>query len=176
MSDERKIGNSVLRVVREDITDIEIDAFVFYAREDLELGSGFGNAIAIRGGPSIQEELKKIGSAKPCEVVITEAGKLKAKHIIHAVGPKFMERDIEKKLKTTTLNALKSADEKGIERVAFPPMGAGFYGVPLPDSIRITLTTIKEYLSGQTNIKEVLVCGIDDREFRPMQSQLASLN
>ena len=176
MSDQKKIGNSVIRVVREDITDIEIDAFVFYAREDLELGSGFGNAIAIRGGPGIQEELKKIGSAKTCESVITEAGKLKAKHIIHAVGPKFMEKDMEGKLKTTTLNALKSADEKGIQRVAFPPMGAGFYGVPLPDSIRITLRAIREYLSGQTGIKEVLVCAVDDREFKPMQSQLASLN
>jgi len=175
MSDQVKINSSTLRLERGDITDLEIDSFVYYASNDLALGSGFGTAISIRGGPSIQEELKGLGPLETTQVVVSSAGEMKADYIIHAVGPKFQEENLEKKLKITIENILKEADKKVITRVAFPPMGAGFYGVPLPISADITLNTIADYLKGETKIKDVVVCLLDTRDYSPFQAKLADI-
>jgi O-acetyl-ADP-ribose deacetylase (regulator of RNase III) len=177
MTEEIKIKESKIRVVKGDITDSEVEAFVFYARPDLKLGTGYGNAISVRGGPSIQKELDEMTTpAAMGAAVMTEAGKLKAKYIIHAVGPAFQEEDIEGKLTTTVLNSLKCAEEKGIQQLAFPPMGAGFYGIPLAQSAKVTLGTIKAYLAGQTKLKEVVVFAMDNREFNPFQTELGTLS
>jgi O-acetyl-ADP-ribose deacetylase (regulator of RNase III) len=90
----------------------------------LKLGAGFGGAIAVRGGPQIQKDLDKLAPVGPYQAVISNAGELKAKYIIHANGPKFQEEDMEGKIKTTIINSLKLADEKGIKKIAFPPMGS----------------------------------------------------
>ncbi len=175
MADEIKVRDSVLSLADIDITDIEVESFVYYAQHDLVLGSGFGTAISVRGGPSVQKELGEMDPLKTTEVVVSGAGEMKAGHIIHAVGPRFQEEDLEAKLKTTVENCLKAADEKGFKQIAFPPMGSGFYGVPLDVSARITLGTIKEYLAGKTGIREVTVCLHSQREYQPFQKQLASL-
>lgn len=175
MSDQISFGGSVLRIVRGDITDLSLDAFVFYAREDLQLGSGFGTAISQRGGPSVQEELDKIGGAKPSQAVVTKAGELKAKHIIHAIGPKFMEEDLPSKLETTIRNALSEAEKAGVKTIAFPPMGAGFYGVPLEESAKITTRVLAEYLNNSPRIDEITICCLDSREYAPFEARLSAL-
>ena len=91
MSDEKKIKNSVIRLAKGDITDLDIECFVFYAQSDLKLGSGYGGAISMRGGPEVQQELDKLGPIELGEAVISAAGGMKAKQIIHANGPKFRE-------------------------------------------------------------------------------------
>ena len=169
MADEVRINNSTIRLVLADITDLEIESFVYYARHDLVLGSGFGTAISIRGGRSIQEELDKLSPIKTTEVVVSSAGEMKARRIIHAVGPRFQEEDSETKLRTTVLNCLKRAEAEGIKAIAFPPMGSGFYGVPLDLSARVMLDVIGEYLSGQTGIKDVVVCLRDGLEYGAFQ-------
>lgn len=175
MADMLKIKNSTISLETGDYTLYETDSIVYYARNDLKLGSGFGNAIAVRGGPSIQTELDEIGSAETTQVVVTNAGELKTNHILHAVGPKFQEPDINEKLKTTIKNCLDTADQKGMKTITFPPMGSGFYGVPLDVSADITLGTIKDYLSGDTAIEEVKICVLDKRDYMPYQKKLASL-
>jgi len=176
MPDDRKINGNLLRLIKGDITDLDIESFVFYAQHDLALGSGYGTAITMRGGPSVQKELNELGPVQTTEVVISSAGEMKAKHIIHAVGPRFQEKDLENKLKTTVINCLKQAEEKGIQAIAFPPMGSGFYGVPLDTSARITLDTISKYLSNNTKLKEVVVCLLDNREYKPFQKHFASMD
>ncbi len=175
MADELKINASTLSLKMCDITDLEIQSFVFYAQHDLKVGAGFGTAISVRGGPTVQEELNKLGPLETTQAVVSKAGAMKADYIIHAVGPRFQEQDIESKLEKTVVNALKRAEEKGIEAVAFPPMGTGFYGIPLDVSARVTLKTLKEYLSGKTNIKDVVVCLQDKREYKPFKAQLTAL-
>jgi O-acetyl-ADP-ribose deacetylase (regulator of RNase III) len=176
MSDELKTNQKTIRLIKGDITDIEVEAFVLYARPDLKLGSGFGNAISVRGGPSIQKTLDEMTSPVDVgEAVITEAGKLKAKFIIHAVGPAFQEENTEEKLRATVVSSLKRAEEKGIGQVAFPLMGAGFYGIPMDISAKVTLEAIKAHLQGETQVKEVLVVALDSREFKPFQTQLEAL-
>ena len=176
MTDELKINNSSLKLIKGDITDLEIQSFIYYARHDLTLGSGFGTAISVRGGPSIQKQLNELGTLNTTDVVLTDAGEMKADYIIHAVGPRFQEENIEGKLKATVLNSLKCAEDKGINAVAFPPMGAGFYGVPLNISANVTLETIKEYLSDKTEIRDVVICLLDNREYKPFQTKLSALN
>jgi O-acetyl-ADP-ribose deacetylase (regulator of RNase III) len=177
MTAEKKSKENRIRIVKDDITTLEVDAFVFYASPDLLLGAGFGNAISMRGGPAIQEELKKFGSVETGAAVTTSGGELKAKYIVHAVGPRFQEADTERKLKAVTLNALKQAESKGVERLAFPTMGTGFYGIPLDVSAKVTLGAIREYLAnGHTKLKEVVICARDTRDVKPFQAVLESFS
>jgi O-acetyl-ADP-ribose deacetylase (regulator of RNase III) len=170
---EKKINDRVLRIVREDVTDVEVDAFVYYASPDLVLGSGWGTAISIRGGPSIQEELNGLGPINTGDAVATAAGEMKAKHIIHAVGPRFQEQDEEAKLRKTMLSTLKRAEEKGVATLAFPPMGTGFYGIALDLSAKVMLETIRAHMNnGGSSIKEVMICLMDSREFPPFEAQM----
>lgn len=173
------IQETVIRLVREDITELEVDAFVFYAQSDLVLGSGFGGAIGVRGGASIQKELNELVTDGPIptgEVVVTEAGKLSADLIIHAVGPRFREDDIEEKLLKTMRNTLLRAEERGVKTLAFPAMGAGYYGIPAPVSSRVMLDALKEHLSGNTQIREVVICLLDRPQFNAFESALAALS
>jgi len=172
---EKKINGTSVRLLKEDVTDIDADAFVFYAAENLVLGSGYGTAVSIRGGPSIQEECGKLAPVPVGEAVVTGAGEMKARYIIHAVGPRFQEPDEQGKLRRTVLSALKRADEKGIRRLALPPMGTGFYGIPVEVCARVMLESLREYLQGKTQIQEVLLCARDTRELKPFGKQLESI-
>ena len=176
MADELKTGNSTIRLEKADITDLDIEAFVYYARHDLALGSGFGTAIIMRGGPAVQKELDELGPLETTQVVASGAGEMKAKHIIHAVGPRFQEEDLQTKLRTTITNALKCAEDKGIKQVALPPMGAGFYGVPLDVSAQVTLDTVKKHLDNGSSLNEVVICLLDNREYKPFAGQLATMS
>ena len=99
ISEGTRVNRSVVRLIKGDITDLEVDAFVFCAQGDLAIGTGFGTAISVRGGPTIQQELLGSGPVATGEAVVSAAGDLKANFIIHAVGPKFQEKDIEGKLR-----------------------------------------------------------------------------
>jgi O-acetyl-ADP-ribose deacetylase (regulator of RNase III) len=162
---ETRINNSTIRLDKGDLTALDIEAIVFYTQPDLKLGAGFGNAISVRGGPTIQEELKTLGSISVGEAVITRAGELKSEFIIHTVGPRFQEPDTEEKLHKTMQRVLNLAEEKGIKRIAFPPMGTGFYGIPLDVSANVMLSAIRNHLSGNSNLSEVLICVMDKREY-----------
>ncbi len=174
MGEQRKTGNTVVTLLKDDLTAMDIEAIVFYAQEDLALGSGYGGAIAVRGGPTIQEELKELAPVGTTEAMVSKAGELKAAYIIHAVGPKFLEEGWPEKLRITILNSLKAADQKGITRVAFPPMGTGFYGVPLDDCAQIMLECFEEYLSKQSGLTEVIVCANDNRELNAFTTHFAA--
>ena len=164
------IQDSVVRLTRGDITELEVDAFVFYAIPSLALGSGFGGMVTVRGGASIQKELDEIAPVADLEAVVSSAGKLTAEYIIHAVGPKFREDDIEAKLHTTMENTLLRAEEKGIKTLAFPAMGAGYYGVPAPLSATVMLAALESHLSGETGLGEVTICVLDNTQFKAFEA------
>jgi len=168
---ERRVGNAALRLVRGDITDMEVEAFVFDITEDVKLGSGYGGAIQQRGGIVIQKALDKIGSCPTGNAVVTEAGILKADWIIHANGPKFREEDEEGKLRSAVRAAIARAEEKGIKRLAFPPMGTGLYQVPMDLCTRVMVDTISDHLKNETSLEEVLIVAPDNREFEPFKAR-----
>jgi O-acetyl-ADP-ribose deacetylase (regulator of RNase III) len=175
VSDGTRVNRGVIRLIKDDVTDLEVDAFVFYARSDLALGSGFGGAITVRGGPTIQKELDELAPVADGEAVVTAAGKLKADHIIHAVGPKFLEPDMEGKLRTTVRNTLRRADEIRIKRLAAPAMGAGYYGIAPDVCARVMLEAIQNHLKGESRIEELVICVLDARQYEAFRAQLATL-
>jgi len=173
MLNELRVNEKIIRLMVGFITDIRnMDGIVYYARPDLTLGAGFGTAISTQGGPKVQEELKKVGSANMTDVVVTGGGNLQARHILHAVGPRFQEEDSEEKLRTTTLNTLRKAEEYKLQKIAFPPMGAGFYGIPLEVCARVTMGAVREFLEKAAELKEVVFCLRDSRELKVFQEHL----
>jgi len=90
--------------------------------------------------------------------VITTGGKLKARHVIHAVGPRMGEGDEDEKLRSATLNSLKVADENGLKSIAFPAISTGIFGFPIQRCAEIMLATTIEYLRGNTGIERVVFC------------------
>jgi O-acetyl-ADP-ribose deacetylase (regulator of RNase III) len=170
----KQAGSGLLKLVRDDVTLLEVDAFVYYATHDLKLGSGFGGAIAVRGGPSIQEELDGVAPLETCEVAVTAAGELKANFIVHAVGPRFQEPDLEEKLRRTIRNTLAAAAEKGVKSIAFPPMGAGFYGIPIEQCARVMVEELEDGLQGDSGFEEVVICVQDTREIGAFKDRLGA--
>jgi len=169
---EKTVGEAKVRLIRGDITLLDVDAFVLHARKDLALRTGFGGAVVARGGPTVQEELKKLGPLEVGQVAVSGAGNLTARHIIHAVAPGFQEEGEERKLAETVRNVLKRAEEIGIQRLAFPPLGSGFYGIPLDVSARVMVGVVEEHLAGRTGLKEVVFCVADGREYGPFAARL----
>ena len=169
---ERRIGDKVLRLVRGDITDIEVEAFVFDITEDAKLGSGHGGAVQQRGGIVIQKELDEIGTVPTGQAVVTQAGILKADHIIHTNGPKFREEDEEGKLRSAVEAALRRAREHGIKRLAFPTIGTGLYQVPLDLCARVMVGAICTELADETSLEEVMIVAPDSRELVPFQTRI----
>jgi len=169
---ERTIGGKRLRMVRGDITELDVEAFVFDITKDAKLGSGFGGAIQQRGGVVIQKELDAIGSVPTGEAVVTQAGILKAKHIIHVNGPKFREEDEKGKLERAVTSALARAEEKGVRNLAFPPIGTGMYQVPLDLCADVMVDTISRHLANGSNLEEVLILVQDPREITPFEAKI----
>ena len=172
---EVKVEHTQVALVRADITGLEVDAFVYYARPDLVLGSGFGTAIAARGGPTIQKELEGQGPIATGEAVVSGAGKLKAQYIVHAVGPRFNEEDTEGKLRRTVQSALRAAEQTGCQRIALPPMGAGFYMVPLDLCARVMTEEIRNCVEQGTSLAEIVICVADRREYEAFEPLVARL-
>src|SRR5512139_197799 len=127
---EVKIAGRTLELVEGDITELDTDAIVNAANARLVLGGGVAGAIRRKGGPAIQAECDRIGGTFVGGAVLTTGGKLKAKYVIHAVGPQMGEGDEDKKLRNAALNSLKLADEHHLRSLAFPAISAGIFGFP----------------------------------------------
>lgn len=169
---ELNINRSVIKLLQDDITEQSCDAIVNAANAQLVLGGGVAGAIRIKGGQSIQDECNAIGNCVVGGAVITTAGKLKAKHVIHAVGPRMGEGNEDAKLKNATLNSLKTADENHLKSIALPAISTGIFGFPLERCAEIMLTAAIEYLKGQTDIETVLFCLFDDKAYETFADAL----
>ncbi len=176
MPSELVLNGKIIRLMIGFIIDIkDVDGLVYYARPDLKLGAGFGTGISIQGGPKVQEELKKISGAKVTDVVVTGGGNISARYILHAVGPQFNEEDSEKKLRQTTLNVLRKAEEYKLQKIAFPAMGAGFYGIPLEVCARITMGAVREFFEKAVELRVAVFCLRDLRELKVFEEYLRKM-
>ncbi|SFM90619.1 macro domain-containing protein [Thermodesulforhabdus norvegica] len=154
-----EVKGKVVELVQGDITEMDTDAIVNAANEQLILGGGVAGAIRKKGGPSIQEECNRIGGTTVGNAVVTGAGNLKAKYVIHAVGPRYGEGDEDRKLRNATWNSLLRATEKGCSSIAFPAISTGIFGFPKDRCARIMLRTVKEFLEKeQTTLSRVAFC------------------
>lgn len=167
-----EIAASVLELIEGDITEMDTDAIVNAANAQLILGGGVAGAIRKKGGPTIQEECSKIGGTFVGGAVITTAGKLKARHVIHAVGPRMGEGNEDEKLKNATLNSLKLAEQHKLKSISFPAISTGIFGFPIQRCAEIMLSTTIAYLKGKTGLKRVVFCLYGQDSYRVFEDQL----
>ena len=159
-----KIGNATVRLIRGDITEMETDAIVNAANSSLMGGGGVDGAIHRKGGPKILEECKKIRATEwprglpTGNAVITSAGNLKAKNVIHSVGPIWQggNHGEPELLAVAYYNSLRLAVANGLKTVAFPSVSTGAYGYPIAEASRIALETVKDFLEMEDNLCEVI--------------------
>lgn len=158
----------IIRVVRGDLTEEQVDAIVNAANEHLAHGGGVAGAIVRRGGYSIQEEsdrwVREHGPVRTGTAAITGAGDLPCRYVIHAVGPVWRERGDEPELLAGAVrSALLLATEHGLRSVSMPGISSGIFGFPKPLCAGVMLSTIKEFLTmyPESSVKEVNLCNID---------------
>jgi O-acetyl-ADP-ribose deacetylase (regulator of RNase III) len=158
MRSEYMINNAKVTLIKGDITDLEVDVIVNAANPQLILGSGVAGSIKEKGGPKIQEECNRIGGTYVGGAVLTSGGNLKAKNVIHAVGPKMGEGEEEIKLRNATMNSLLLAEEHDLYSIAFPAISTGIYGYSVDKCAKIMLTVTTEFLKRPGKLKEVIFC------------------
>lgn len=167
-----EFNGTALELVESDITELDVDAVVNAANEQLQLGSGVAGAIREKGGPSIQEECDRIGSTPVGTAVMTGAGELKAKQVIHAVGPRYGEGDEDRKLAAAVRASLALADRNGLRSIALPAISTGNFGFPLDRAARIMLTEVHRYLQGGTKLNRVVIVLYDDATYQTFKREL----
>ena len=156
---EAKVNGKTIKLIRGDLTELAVDAIVNAANAQLILGGGVAGAIRTKGGPSIQEECNRIGGTFVGGAVITGAGRLKAKHVIHAAGPRMGEGNEDDKLLNATVNSLRRATEHGLRSIAFPAVSTGIFGFPKDRCAKIMLGAVREFLAQETtSLEEVIFC------------------
>jgi len=166
------IKNSKIKLVQGDITELSTDVIVNAANAQLIMGGGVAGAIRKKGGANIQEECNEIGGTFVGGAVITTGGDLKAKYVIHAVGPRMGEGNEDEKLMNATLNSLKLMDNDNLKTMAFPAISTGIFGYPIDRCAKIMIETAKEYLSHETQIDEVLFCLYSNSDFKVFENEL----
>ena len=165
-----------------DITEMETDAIVNAANNDLVLGAGVAGAIHRKGGDTIQQECDAIGSIPVGFAAITGGGKLKARYVIHAASMGLGGvRTTAKSLRTSTAHSLRLAAERGLKTIAFPAIGTGVSGFPMEDCAEIMLDEAIEHLKKGSALEEIHFVLFDaaakevfSREWKKRQTQLNS--
>lgn len=154
---EVKINTAFLELVEGDITKQDTDAIVNAANTSLRGGGGVDGAIHRAGGPKILEECLQIGGCPTGQAVITSGGNLKARYVIHTVGPVYKDglHQEPELLASCYRESLKLASAKGIKSLAFPSISTGAYGYPVAEAAKVALGTVMAYLKEHPEIERV---------------------
>lgn len=167
-----------LKAIQGDITSLNTDAIVNAANSSLMGGGGVDGAIHKAGGKQILMECKEIvaeyGECKTGEAVITSAGNLPAKYVIHTVGPIWHggKNDEDQKLENCYKNSLMLAIEHNCSSIAFPNISTGVYNFPKDRAAQIAVKTVKKFLSKHEEDLEVIFVCYDDENLRLTQKQI----
>ncbi len=174
-----RLAEKVLALKTGDITQESVDAVVNAANSRLSGGGGVDGAIHRAGGPSIMEECRRIGHCPTGSAVLTGAGNLKAKYVIHAVGPIWRggNADEETLLRQAYRSSLELADSHGIESISFPSISTGAYGYPVKEAARAALSEVMDFLSRHptSTIKEVNFVLFDHKTFEAYAEALRTI-
>lgn len=162
---ESEINRVKLKVIEGDITIEDVDAIVNPANNYLQHGGGVAGAIVRAGGDIIQREsdefVRKNGPLPTGEATITSGGRLRAKYVIHTVGPRWGEWDEENKLRKAVQSVLEIACKNGIKTLSIPAISCGIFGFPPELGTKIIVETIKEFLkSSPCSFDEIHLIGI----------------
>jgi len=144
-----------IKLLDGDITALDVDAIVNAANNHFWMGGGVAGAIKRKGGAEIEAEAVRQGPKPVGESVVTGAGSLPARHVIHAA---VMGQDLQtdaSKVRRATQTALERAKELGIATVALPALGTGVGGFPLAEAARIMIEEARKHLAGETSVREI---------------------
>lgn len=174
---EKKIGRTILRLVSEDLTDRDVDAIVNAANSHLQHGGGVAGAIVRKGGRIIQEESDRIGFVPVGGAAMTSGGKLRARYVIHAVGPRMGEGDEDAKLRKAITSVLSLAVEKGLASISVPAISAGIFGFPKDRCAKILVEETVAFLAKrpETALRLVEFCIFDREAFGYFEQEFDTL-
>jgi O-acetyl-ADP-ribose deacetylase (regulator of RNase III) len=147
-----QIKGAVLELVEGDITTQDTEAIVNAANSALQVGGGVDGAIHRAGGPAILAETSKLGGCATGDAVITTGGRLRARYVIHAVGPVYWREGAQRAaelLASAYRRSLEVAAENGVRSLAFPSISTGAYGYPMEQAAPVALRTVLDFLAGQ---------------------------
>lgn len=175
-----QIRNTVLELVEGDITDMATDAIVNAANEYLAHGSGVARAIVRRGGPAIQREsdewVRRHGRVPTGSAAITSGGQLKARYVIHAVGPVYDGTERSAQLLASAVRAaLQMADKHQLASIALPAISTGIFGYPLDEAAHVMLRATLDYLGGETGLGRVVFCLYESSAYQIFATTLQQL-
>jgi O-acetyl-ADP-ribose deacetylase len=159
--------NNRINVIQDDITQLDVDAIVNAANSGLRGGGGVDGAIHRAGGPDIMEECRKIDSCPTGEAVVTTGGNLKAKFVIHTVGPVWRGGNLkeEELLAGCYRNSLKRAMENHVRSIAFPNISTGIYSFPKHRAAAIAVQEIQHFLATNESIRQITFCCFDRENY-----------
>ncbi|HSW64131.1 MAG TPA: macro domain-containing protein [Dissulfurispiraceae bacterium] len=174
---EKNIDGKVLQLVLGDITERDTDAIVNAANKNLQHGGGVAGAIVRKGGAIIQEESNRIGFVPTGNAVMTSAGSLKAKFVIHAVGPHMGEGDEEMKLTRAVQQTLLLASERGLKSISMPAISSGIFGFPKERCAKILVSESNAFLKKhpESSLGLIEFCIFDDETLGFFQQEFAKL-
>jgi O-acetyl-ADP-ribose deacetylase (regulator of RNase III) len=144
-----------IEIRQGDLTDMDVDAIVNAANNDLRLGGGLAGAIRRKGGPRIQAECDEIGTIPVGGAAITSGGNLKARHVIHAASMQLGGATSAQSLRSSTAHALRIAAQRGLKTIALPAIGAGIGGFPMAECAEIMLREAAKHFEGPTSIEKI---------------------
>ncbi|MEE9911602.1 MAG: O-acetyl-ADP-ribose deacetylase [Deltaproteobacteria bacterium] len=156
---------TLIELVLGDITRESTDAIVNAANSRLAGGAGVDGAIHRAGGPAIMAECRKIGGCPTGQAVITTGGNLKARYVIHTVGPVYVNgtRGEALLLASAYQNSLKLAVKNGLQSISFPAISCGVYGYPVHDAAHLALATCMAFAGNDTAIRVIRHVLFDQR-------------
>jgi len=176
---QKTIDKTTIQLLKGDITDLEIDAIVNAANERLAHGGGVAGAISRKGGITIQQEsdewIRTHGNVHTGSAAITSGGNLKAKYVIHAVGPIMGSGDEDKKLENATLCSLEIAEKHDLTSIAFPAISTGIFGYPIERCAKIMLSTVQKFIEEGTKITKVIFCVWNHEAFAAFKKEIGKL-
>jgi len=152
----KRFGSTAVEVRKGDITAMAVDVIVNAANSKLAGGGGVDGAIHRAGGPSILDECRRIGGCPTGSAVITRAGKLRCKHVIHAVAPFYNgTADDAAHLRSAYATALRLAEKHGLRSIAFPSLGTGAYRYPIEEAAPIALGAAIAHAQAGTTLERI---------------------
>lgn len=138
-----------------DLTEMNTDAIVNAANNELQLGGGVAGAIRRKGGPEIQAECNEIGTIPVGGAAITSGGHLQARHVIHAASMELGGRTSAHALRSSTAHSLRIAAQNGLKTIAFPAVGTGIAGFPMRECAEIMLREAAKHMQGRTSLEKI---------------------
>ncbi|HZR19753.1 MAG TPA: macro domain-containing protein [Verrucomicrobiae bacterium] len=181
MPAETRIGKTLLRLVTGDIAEQDTDAVVTAAHWRLNKGTGTDGTIHTKGGPRVYEECRKIGGCPIGDAVITTGGNLKARHVIHAVGPVWRGGDENESelLASAYRRSLEVAVANKLHSISIPSISTGAFGYPLKFAAAIAMKTIVDFLRTVRHdldeVRMVLYQREDDRTYPLFEAALEEI-